>query len=52
MCKNSKNKEEKIVNLFEDTGNFHDEESLDKSYKRTEDYQKDKISQEQTEDNR
>jgi hypothetical protein len=25
---------EKIVNLFEDTGNFHDEEKLQKSYER------------------
>ena len=29
-----KPKEEKIVNLFEDTGNFHDEEKLEKSYER------------------
>ena len=27
-------KEGKIVNLFEDTGNFHDEEKLQKSYER------------------
>ncbi len=27
-------KKEKIVNLFEDTGNFHDEEELKKSYDR------------------
>ena len=27
-------KGEKIVNLFEDTGNFHDEEKLQQSYER------------------
>lgn len=26
--------DEKIVNLFEDTGNFHDEEKLSKSYEK------------------
>lgn len=42
---------EKIVNLFEDTGNFHNEESLEKSYERTEDVQKEKISQEESKNN-
>lgn len=42
---------EKIVNLFEDTGNFHNEESLEKSYERTEDVQKGKINQEQSKNN-
>lgn len=27
-------KKEKVVNLFEDNGNFHDEEALRKSYDR------------------
>ena len=42
---------DKIVNLFEDTGNFHDEESLEKSYERTEEVQKEKLYQEQSENN-
>lgn len=42
---------EKIVNLFEDTGNFHNEELLEKSYEKTEDVQKEKISQEESKNN-
>lgn len=42
---------DKIVNLFEDTGNFHNEESLEKSYERTEEVQKEKLNQEQSENN-
>ena len=42
---------DKIVNLFEDTGNLHNEESLEKSYERTEEVQKGKINQEQSKNN-
>lgn len=31
---NEKQTKEKVVNLFEDNGNFHDEEALQKSYER------------------
>lgn len=31
---NEKQSEGKVVNLFEDNGNFHDEDALQKSYER------------------
>lgn len=47
---NQENNSEKIVNLFEDTGNFHDEEALSKSYERTAEYQQQQMNQRQTEE--
>lgn len=47
---NQENNPEKIVNLFEDTGNFHDEEALSKSYERTAEYQQQQMNQKQTEE--
>lgn len=47
---NQENNPEKIVNLFEDTGNFHDEEALSKSYERTAEYQQQQMNQRQTEE--
>lgn len=37
---NEKKDEGKIVNLFEDNGNFHDEDQLRKSYERMPDSEK------------
>jgi hypothetical protein len=55
MCKNyncedalkneTQQKEEKIVNLFEDCGNFHDEEKLQKSYEKISEKDKNNITQ-------
>lgn len=36
----NKKQEEKIVNLFEDTGNFHNEDDLKKSYERVDESEK------------